>query len=163
MGFRLAKISDLDTIVEILKDVIKNKHEGSNWDESYPNRELLENDILKKEMFVFEDNDIINGVIVLNREQDSNYSTIDWEENDNPLIVHRLFVSPKVRGKSIGKELLLNANNFAKNNGYKSIRLDTFINNIIAQKLYENIGFINKGIIKLEGNDDEFIVYEKIL
>ena len=49
----------------------------------------------------------------------------------------------------------------SKENGYKSIRLLASVNNIAANKLYQRIGFKNKGKVRLYNN--EYIAYEYVM
>jgi len=55
-------------------------------------------------------------------------------------ILNDLFVIPEVRGKGVGKELLIAAQNFANSKGAKGLTLETAIDNP-AQKLYEKLGW----------------------
>jgi ribosomal protein S18 acetylase RimI-like enzyme len=53
----------------------------------------------------------------------------------------RMYVQPAQRGKGVAKELLLQAIDFAKDAGYKKIRLDTLATMHPAINLYKQFGF----------------------
>jgi len=52
-----------------------------------------------------------------------------------------LYVKENVRGKGFGEKLIKKAITFAADTGAKGVLLETNAENIIAQKLYEKIGF----------------------
>jgi len=57
--------------------------------------------------------------------------------------LQKMYMSPKARGKKIGKSLLLKCLTFAKNSGYKQCYLETFPNMQSAIALYKKNGFYN--------------------
>lgn len=57
------------------------------------------------------------------------------------LILNDLFIDENFRGKSIGRFLLHEVKNFAKNHNLTKIILSTAVENITAQKLYESEGY----------------------
>jgi ribosomal protein S18 acetylase RimI-like enzyme len=59
-------------------------------------------------------------------------------------ILNDLYVNESVRGKGIGESLLKKAIEFAEETGAKGLSLETGEDNLIAQKLYEKIGFIKE-------------------
>jgi len=67
-----------------------------------------------------------------------NYSSVravkNWTLND-------LYVEKDYRKQGVGKELIMAALNFAKENNAKFVELSTAIDNYTAQSLYEQIGF----------------------
>ncbi|ATD55695.1 GNAT family N-acetyltransferase [Clostridium chauvoei] len=159
INFRLAKENDLDKLCNILDGIIENKPEGLNWSKDYPNREVLKTDIEKGELFVLEKGDIL-GVVVLNSSEDINYKNISWNSNKTPLVIHRLFIANDYMGKGYGKLLIEKIIDKGRNDGFESIRLDTFSKNINAQKLYTKSGFTYKGTINLDGKNGDFFCYE---
>jgi GNAT superfamily N-acetyltransferase len=56
-------------------------------------------------------------------------------------ILKRMYVLERYRGKGVGLKLIHHATNFAKEQGYKEIILDTTSVMVRARKLYENYGF----------------------
>ena len=56
-------------------------------------------------------------------------------------VLNDLYVRESVRGKGFGEKLIEKAITFAEETGAKGILLETNIENITAQRLYEKIGF----------------------
>lgn len=56
-------------------------------------------------------------------------------------ILNDLYVTHEARNKKIGKQLLQRAKEFAQETKAKGIRLSTARDNLIAQKLYESVGY----------------------
>lgn len=53
----------------------------------------------------------------------------------------RLFVRQELRGYAIGRQLVLAALDYARDAGFKTVRLDTFEGMTVARHLYETLGF----------------------
>ena len=162
MEFRLGTNEDMNKICEILKDVVKHKAPGMNWTDFYPNREVFQIDIDNEHLYVLVDKEIL-GVVVLNNIEDPNYKTITWKNNEEYLVIHRIFTSYNTRGKGFGKVLINKSIQLAKKNNLKSIRLDTFSENISAQGFYKKQGFKYTGTVNLQGKPGEFYCYELLI
>lgn len=118
------------------------------WDESYPNEFYLKHSLLEEEMFVVEESGIIVGIVVVNEWQSPEWNEIPWIKREgNTLIIHTLCVNPRSQGKGIGKHLLSFCEEFARVNGYGSIRLDVFPGNPIAEALYVRNGYQKRGTV----------------
>jgi len=138
----------------------------SQWDENYPDLNTIRTDIHQGELFKYVFDDTIVGIVVLNENQDPEYSELNWITPDNSrnLVVHRLAVHPEHQGKGIARQLMDFAEERAKRDGYESIRLDTFTQNKRNQKFYDNRGYQRTGEVYLSYRDDfPYIGYELIL
>jgi RimJ/RimL family protein N-acetyltransferase len=164
MEIQLAKIDDLNNIVKIFKTAIENmiKNDIFQWDEIYPNENVLINDIRKKQMYkVIIDNNIIS-IFVLNKEYDNEYSNGIWEYNGNNfMVLHRLCVNIEYQNKGFGTKTMIRTEEYLKNNGIESIRLDTFSKNKSALKLYEKLGYKKTG--EANWRKGLFYLLEKVL
>ncbi len=58
------------------------------------------------------------------------------------LLMDGISVSPKMRGRGIGTNLLHSLIDYAQIEGYRSIRLDVVDTNVAAKRLYERVGFV---------------------
>jgi len=65
------------------------------------------------------------------------FSTVGLQPS---LILNDLYVSSEFRNRGIGKDLLVWAQEYCKNNNFKGLALETAIDNP-AQKLYEQLGW----------------------
>jgi ribosomal protein S18 acetylase RimI-like enzyme len=83
------------------------------------------------------------GYISLNEIFSKEYNSVNWNYIDNgkPLIIHRLAVKSSFQGQGIAKKIIQFAENHAKNNGYRTIRLDAFSKNRQALGLYEKLEY----------------------
>jgi ribosomal protein S18 acetylase RimI-like enzyme len=138
---------------------IRNIHQ---WDDSYPSMEHVENDISAKSMYsVYNQSELI-GVIVMDAKQSVQYKDIDWSFVKKPiLIIHRLAIHPKYYGNGYGKYLMQFAENKAKLNGFKSIRLDAYKHNDGLQQFYVKLNYRTAGEIALEYTNGPFVCFEK--
>ncbi len=134
------------------------------WTEEYPSREAFEKDIERGELFVFEDRSI-NAVIALCTNMHPAYKDITWLTPDTKnMYVHRLAVHPDFQCRGIARKLMDFAEEKAKDNGFVSVRLDTFSKNARNQKFYENRGYTRLGEVYFpEQSDHPFYCYELVL
>lgn len=65
---------------------------------------------------------------------------------EGELLMDGIVVDSEMRGKGIGTNLIQSLSEFAKNEGFNSIRLDVVDTNADAQRLYETQGFVAKKI-----------------
>ncbi|MFT3826971.1 MAG: GNAT family N-acetyltransferase [Chitinophagaceae bacterium] len=68
-------------------------------------------------------------------------------------ILNDLYVDAKHRRKGVGEALIREAMSFAKENNAKFVQLETAVDNVTAQQLYDVIGFVKQPV------DTEYIVY----
>ena len=135
------------------------------WNESYPSKEILRKDIELQQLWKITENNTIIGIIVLTKIEDKEYKSVKWlTENGNNLYVHRLAVDPTFQSKGYAQKLMSFAEKYAINNGFSSIRLDTFSQNTRNQKLYEKREYIKLEEIYFPNQSAyPFYCYEKIL
>lgn len=164
---RRAKISEISDILNLTRacafHMIKNGIQ--QWNEEYPSKEAFENDISRSELFVLEKNGLIIGSIVITTSMDDEYQPIQWLTNDSKNIyIHRLSVLPDQQGKGYAQKLMDFAEHYAKENGFTSIRLDTFSQNKRNQRFYETRGYNKLGDIYFpKQSKHPFHCYELVL
>jgi len=164
---RIATPSDIDALLNITKACAK--HMISNnifqWNEHYPNRKAFENDVQRNELYVLEEAAQLIGCIVISTHMDDEYKPVTWlTENKNNLYIHRVAVHPKFQGKGYAQKLMNYAEQFGKENGYTSIRLDTFSQNARNQKFYELRGYKRLDSIYFpKQSEHPFYCYELVL
>ncbi len=164
---RKGRLSDIETIMQLTKSCAK--HMISNgiyqWNEHYPNKNAFINDITRDELYVLEVDDEITGTVVISTFMDEEYNVVKWlTKSENNIYIHRLAVHPKHQGKGYAKQLMNFAENFAVDNSYASIRLDTFSQNKRNQKFYELRGYKQLGDIYFPKQSEyPFHCYELVL
>ncbi|MCX0379976.1 GNAT family N-acetyltransferase [Clostridium perfringens] len=167
MEFRQAKISDLDQIVEIIELSKKYLKETKvdQWQDGYPEKEDLRRDIESGNSYVLTNKDEIVATTVISLDGESTYNSIfngEWITNEDYIVMHRVAVHDKYKGKGIFKELIKEAEILALNKGISSIKIDTHRDNISMQRAVVKNDFQKCGIIYLE-DGSERIAFEKVL
>ena len=147
---RLANAEDIARLMDITK-ACANYMIGNGiyqWNEHYPSKEAFVNDLKRHELYVLEVDDKLIGCIVISTYMDEEYLPIDWlTPSLNNIYIHRVSIHPDHQGKSYARQLMDFAENYAIENNYDSIRLDTFSQNKRNQKFYELRGYKRLGNI----------------
>ncbi|MBD1372100.1 GNAT family N-acetyltransferase [Hazenella sp. IB182357] len=166
MEFVQAKETQIDELIQIYKQNVRLMNERGiyQWNEDYPDREELMQDIKCGEMFLLTIDGDIAGAVALNELYDLEYNEIEWkDESGKFLVVHRFCVNTKFQGQGISKTLLKHIDRYAKQTGYASIRLDTMMANEIAMNLYQKDGYEARGQFFFPGLENPFMAFEKHL
>ncbi|APG60742.1 GNAT family N-acetyltransferase [Christiangramia salexigens] len=135
------------------------------WNEHYPSLEKLQDDIKDGELYILRENSEILGIIVITETMDEEYIPVKWlSANESNIYIHRLATHPKVWGKGYAQQLMDHAENFAKQEGYSSVRLDTFSQNLRNQRFYEQRGYKRLGDIYFpKQSEHPFYCYELLI
>lgn len=165
MKLQVAKKGQIQEIMNLISVCIQDMKESKTyqWNEHYPTREIVLQDIKNKELQVVFEGDEIIAMIVITAEQEKEYGPVDWaDKNGKALVVHRLAVHPNNRRQGIARELMDYAEKYAIENGYTSIRLDTYSKNSIAMRFYEKRSYRRCGEIYFPYREFPFYCYELI-
>ena len=166
MIIRKACKEDLRNIMNMYKSCLEGMLlEGiDQWDDTYPNAEIINKDISIGTYYVAEIEKIIVGGINLDQNQDDTYLALKWQDKSNSfLVVHRLAVKADFWSKNIGRDLMLFCEKLVAKKGLRSIRLDTYSGNLNAMNFYKRIGYIEIGAIDLKPGKDKYYCFEKII
>lgn len=145
---RTAEHSDLNRIMEIYRiarDFMKQNGNETQWGSANPPLEVIENDILNRQLFVYVEGDIIHGVFAFIIGDDPTYAIIDngaWLNSAPYGAIHRVASSGAVKG--VFSKCLDYCKKLIDN-----IRIDTHENNTVMQHLLSKHGFIKCGTIYL--------------
>ncbi|MBD7913426.1 MULTISPECIES: GNAT family N-acetyltransferase [Clostridium] len=164
MEIRKGKKEDIKRIISIIKSATSDMESENimQWDDLYPNEEVITNDIIEENLFVYEEDGIIKGIITLNEFQDIEYKEINWQyTKGKSLVIHRVCIDPRYKGNGIATSFLKYAELLGKEKGYESIRLDTFTLNKYSCRLYAKNGYEKRGIITFRKG--EFFCFEKVI
>ena len=112
------------------------------WDETYPDKTVLTEDITKNQLYVgFEGSDIA-VCFALSEECDEEYKNGEWKYPEARFnVIHRLCVNPAYQNRGIAAKTLEYIENLSKSQGYDTIRLDCFTQNPYSRRLYEKAGY----------------------
>lgn len=152
---------NLEDAYLVIKDVISSMRKNGidQWDDIYPDKSVIMKDIGLNQAVGYFDGDNLVGYMALNDEFAPEYNSVNWKTNVPALIVHRLSVISAKQGNGIAAKMMLYAWQYAKENNYCSVRLDAFVKNPFANRLYIKLGYNKPGIIKLRKG--LFNCYEK--
>jgi ribosomal protein S18 acetylase RimI-like enzyme len=123
----------------------------TNWQRGvYPTEKTARDSVEEGILYVYEEDGRICASMRLNHVQPEGYEKAHWRypaEGDEVLVIHTLCVPPSLSGRGIGKEMLAYAKEYAKNNGCKVIRFDTYEGNAPAAGMYDYLGYEYVGTI----------------
>ncbi|MDA8595723.1 GNAT family N-acetyltransferase [Flavobacteriaceae bacterium] len=142
-----ADIPKIKALTEACAQNMINQH-IYQWNEHYPSRKVFENDVEIGQLYCLDSQGSIEGIIVLSDIEDQEYQDVIWSgENGKKLYIHRLAVHPSYQKKGNARKLMDFAENYAKQEGYSWVRLDTFSQNKRNHKFYEARGYKRLGNI----------------
>ena len=137
------------------------------WQNGYPSSEVIEQDILADESYVYEENGEILATFAMLKSREKTYDKIfdgAWTTGDTfaYTAIHRFAIALHARGRGIAGEILSFARDYSLKENKPSLRIDTHEGNVVMRKMLEKNGFQFCGIIYLE-NGDARVAYEKVL
>lgn len=164
-SFRKAKAAEIPQVWRILEEAIaRRKEDGSSqWQDGYPNLEVVEKDVDAGFAFVLLDKEIIVGyaAVIINNEPE--YAKIQgkWLTDGDFVVCHRVAISKNYAGKGLSKILLGFIENYAHTKNIFSVRADTNFDNLAMLKILEKAGYIYCGKVYFRGSARE--AFEKVL
>ena len=138
------------------------------WQDGYPSREVVCDDLAKERVFVVDCDGQIGGTFVIVDDGEPTYDRIDnghWltgDDNRDYLAIHRVAVAVKNRGCGISTAVINRAAEEAAARGLSSLRIDTHKGNVVMRRMLEKHGFLHCGTIYLQSGAERF-AYEKTL
>ena len=164
-NFRKATLSEINPIWDILQQaIIRRKNDGSNqWQDGYPNLEVVKKDIEKESGYVLTEGETIIGYIAVLINDEPAYEKIEgeWLTNDDFVLFHRVAIAENYLGKGLAKMMINHIEDFAVENNIKSIKADTNFDNDAMLNIFEKIGYKYCGQVYLRGNPRR--AFEKVL
>ncbi|MCI1208147.1 MAG: GNAT family N-acetyltransferase [Treponema sp.] len=162
--FSLAQKEHSDDIFKLFCDAIKNLDANniSQWDEIYPDRITIDDDMEKRQMYCGMIDGRIAAVYVLNQECDRQYENGSWMNTDAPyMVIHRLCVDPFFQHQGVGTAVMKHIESVVRSNHIHSIRLDAFTENPFSCRMYEKLGYRKTGFA--HWRKGQFFLMEKII
>ena len=111
MNFRKSTKSDVSKIMEIVKQAQEYfKSQGiDQWQNNYPNDEVINNDINNGESYVMLDGDDIVATTVISFAKEKSYENIldgKWITNGDYGVIHRIAVDNTHKGKGLSHKII---------------------------------------------------------
>ncbi len=165
LEFISAKPEDLEEIWSLIQDAIaRRKADGSNqWQDGYPNPDILLKDISKNQGFVLKDNNSIIGYAAVLINDEPQYDDIDgeWITKDDFVVYHRVAIATEFLGQGYAKKLIERIHSYALDNDINSVKADTNFDNPAMMKIFEKLGYQYCGEVQINGSPRR--AYEKLL
>lgn len=164
---------DLDALENLYGEVCDHMAATINYTgwkrDVYPARQDAEAGIQEGGLFLAEENGEAAGSFILSPRQEAAYARANWQaelEERDVRTIYTFAVSPRWRGKGVGRAMLAYAARCAEEEGARALRLDVYEKNLPAIRLYESAGFRYVDTVSLGLEDiglDWFRLYEKLL
>lgn len=138
------------------------------WQNGYPSEAVILADIEKDQSYICDFDGVVRGTFAMLTNGEPTYDKIydgHWLTGDRSgdyVAIHRVAISVSSRGSGLSGKIIAYAEEFAKNLGRKSLRIDTHRGNVVMRRMLEKNGFLHCGTIYL-GSGDERVAYEKII
>ena len=171
MEIKRVELKELDKVMEVINDAKAFlKLQSQQWQQGYPNENSMTKDILNHDLFGVYINGELTCVAALIIGIEKTYVNMvegKWKigVSASDLVIHRIAVSNKYRGKGCAKKLMEFAYSYAKENDCNSIKVDTHRVNIPMQQLLLSNGYAYQGIIDLNRNEEDQLrlAYELVI
>lgn len=159
--FREAVLSDLDAVMALYRACTATapSHGNNSWSEEYPCRAFALEDIKNHGLFVLEQAGVLVGAVSLVPHD-------DWDElpvwtTEPSCTLSRLAVLPAMQGRHLAQRLLEEVSAVAKARGYAATRHGSLLTNVPANRLYDRMGYLDRGTAFLFGH--KYRCLERIL
>ena len=164
--FKKAEETDATRIWEILQEAIqKRKEEGSNqWQDGYPNPEVIASDISNGIGFVLVIDNVIAGYTAIAINDEPSYDELEggsWLTEGDFVVFHRAAISKDFVGKGLARILFQCIENYAFENDIFSVKADTNFDNEPMLYLFDKLGYVYCGEVYFRGAPRK--AYEKVL
>lgn len=173
MIIRRACQEDIDSVAAIYRLIHEEERAGRyhiGWNpDIYPVRNTAQGAFGRDELFVCEAEGRIVASAIINSRQEDCYREGDWSQgvtDSEVLVLHTLTVDPCVAKGGIGRKFVAFYEDYARSNGYRSLRLDTQTVNTTARRLYPRLGYREAGIVKTDFHGlraISLVLFEKML
>jgi GNAT superfamily N-acetyltransferase len=163
--FRQATAIDTLQIWEILAAAIeRRKQDGSNqWQDGYPNPEVIEKDIENNIGYVLTDGNSIIGycAVLINDEPAYADITGKWLTEGDFVVYHRVAISEHYLGKGLAQKMLNYIEDIARTKNITSLKVDTNFDNAGMLKILDKLGYVYCGEVFFRGSPRK--AFEKVL
>ncbi|RZM01367.1 MAG: GNAT family N-acetyltransferase [Pedobacter sp.] len=165
LKFEQAAPAQIPEIWKILQDAImRRKDDGSEqWQDGYPNPQVIEKDILRNSGFVLTDGTAIAGYCAIIFNDEPAYAEIEgeWLTDGDFLVFHRVAIANDYLGRGLSKIMLKYIEEYAITRGIKSIKADTNFDNAAMLNIFTKAGYVYCGEVFFRGSARK--AFEKVL
>lgn len=161
-SFERALAADADAIHAMIEEAkrVGRANGTTDWDEDYPNRAILDEDIEKGELWALREDGQILAVIALIGEEFEEDVDVQWTDAKGCMLA-RLCVDPTLQSRGIGAEMMRLVTEEAARQGFSATRHLASTHNPAALRLYRKLGYRELGPVHCYGSD--FIAFERLM
>ena len=169
LNIRRAEPGDLDDIMRVVGEAQRfmSTLNIDQWQDGYPERETLMEDIGLRRLYVIDDGGRVAAFAALLSEPEPIYDAIEgaWAVPGPYLTIHRMAMDDAHRGRGLAGEIVARAVELARKNGCAALRADTHTGNVAMRRFLEKRGFVYRGTVRYEvkKGDPLRVAYEKDL
>lgn len=162
---RPAQAEELDTIWAMVGRAVADMNARGNpqWGADYPTRDFYAGDISRGELYAALVDGQLAGVACINTSESPEYDPLPWTTVRPAMVIHRMAVDPTCQRSGIGSAFFRFAQEKARSQGLKAMRIDTYSLNDRMQALIRKMGFTQVGTIHLHGRPLTYPCFEKNL
>ena len=158
---------ELDAVWALVQRAAAHMREQGNpqWDETYPHISHFADGIAAGDLFAVRDSaDTILGVAIINTWYEPCYDELTgWKETPPALALHKMAVDPAAQRRGVGSALFEYACSMAREQGLRSVRVDTYTLNAPMRALIAKFDFHPVGEVFFPDRPLPYIVYEKTI
>jgi GNAT superfamily N-acetyltransferase len=162
---RKATSTEIPRIWEILQQAIfRRRQDGSDqWQNGYPNPDVVQSDIDKGVGYVFTNDDIVIGYAAVLISDEPAYEAIEgkWLTDGDFLVVHRVAIADEYLGMGLSAVIFELIEKMALAQNIHSVKVDTNFDNIAMLKILERLGYTYCGQVYFNGSAR--MAFEKVL
>jgi len=163
--FLLATLDDFPQIWTILQQaILRRKTDGSNqWQDGYPNLDVVAHDIAKEVGYVLTHNDKIIAYCAILINDEPEYANLEgkWLTNSDFVVFHRIAVADEYLGQGLARLMFDHIESFARQHHIYSIKADTNFDNAAMLHLFAQTGYVYCGEVYFRGSARK--AFEKVL
>lgn len=159
--FERARPDDADAI-EALFEAAKRAGRASgttDWDEGYPTREFIDEDIANGELWALREDERLLAVISMLEEGFEDGLDAGWTDVHN-CVLARLCVDPTLQGQGVGAEMMRLITLEAARQGFAATRHLASVHNPAALRLYRKLQYRELRQVRFFGGD--YIAFERL-
>ena len=129
------------------------------WGE-YPAEDILQGSLDAGTLYIAREDDALLAAVTIDTHFDPEYEGVNWLFGTKPGAFHRLAIAPAHQGKGLGRRIIADVCEILRGMGCNALRIDTYVNNTAAQKLYTAVGMRKAGEVRFFHRPLPFYCYE---
>ena len=165
MELKAATESDFQEIMRLINQAKAHlkKLNIDQWQDGYPNEDIIKKDINAKNAYVLTDKEKVIGYVCIAFGEDETYATIEgqWKSDQPYAVIHRMAIDDAFKGQGLSAHMFAFAEKLCKIKDIHSIKVDTHEKNLVMRHLITKNGYEYCGIVRFR--NCERIAFEKLL